>query len=186
MKQRILFLLLFLSVGVIQAEDTVLTLYRPYSEAEESEVGRIKMSVRGSCLRQATLITREDAWVCEAEGKKYEPCFIKMGPNRTQALCPQSPWDTESIERLLSKPVNNENNQLLDMSTGYPWGIELGDGTRCLAIRSTRLIEQLPVHYRCPDKKYLIGSIQRCKSQWSMLQSSTQGTDTVLIKRVWF
>jgi hypothetical protein len=186
MTQRVLFLLLFCCSFLVEAGDTVLKLYRPYWDMTEQVAPTVKKTLLGHCLTQSRLILREDAWRCEAEGKTYDPCFVKAGTNRTEALCPQSPWIGDSVQIMVRTPLNNELNQTLDMSQAYPWGIELSNGERCLAIDSAKLYDEMPIRYRCTNKKLLVGHLQRCKNVWSMLEKTPEGVITVELVKAWF
>jgi hypothetical protein len=184
--QRVLFLLFFCCPFVVEAADTVLKLYRPYGEVENQVAPIIKKSVLGHCSTQSHVILREDAWRCKSEGTIYDPCFVKAGEHRTEAVCPQSPWVGDSIQIKVSTPLNNELNQGLDMSQAYPWGIELSNGERCLAIDSKKLYDEMPIRYRCANKNLLVGHLQRCKSVWSMLEKRSEGIITVELVKAWF
>jgi hypothetical protein len=186
MTQRVLFLLLVSCSFWAEASDTVLKLYRPYGEVTEQIAPIVKQTLSGHCLTQSRLILREDAWRCEAEGKIYDPCFVKAGNNRTEALCPQSPWVGDSVQIMVPTPLNNELHQTLDMSQAYPWGIELSNGERCLAIHSVKLYDEMLVRYRCANQNLLVGHLQRCKNIWSMLEKTPQGVVTVELTRAWF
>lgn len=186
MKQRVVFVLFWSCSTLAVAEDTVLKLYRPYGEATGQVMPAIKKNLTGHCLTQSRIIVREDAWRCEASGKIYDPCFVKAGHNRTEALCPQSPWVGDSVQINVPLPLNNEQNEPLDMSRTYPWGVELASGERCLAIDSTQLYEEMPVRYRCTNKNLLVGYLQRCKTTWSMLEKTPQGVVTVELAKAWF
>ena len=78
--------LFFCSLGAA-ADDTVLKLFRPYGDITNQVVPQVKKTLMGECYSQSQLIEREDAWRCLAGGKTYDPCFVKAGPNRTEALC---------------------------------------------------------------------------------------------------
>lgn len=182
MIQRVLFILLFCCSFLAAAEDTALKLYRPYGDT----TAVIKKTLAGRCLSQSKLILREDAWRCEADGITYDPCFVKAGANRTEALCPQSPWVGDSVQIKVEHPLNNEQNQTLDMSSAYPWAIELSNGERCMAIDSTKTYDEMPVRYRCTNENLLVGYLQRCKNVWSMLEKTPQGIETVELTKAWF
>lgn len=187
MAQRVLFLIVwFFSIGAVGAEDTILKLYRPYGEVHQQVVPTVKKSVMGHCSSQSRVILREDAWRCEAEGKTYDPCFVKAGNNRTEALCPHSPWVGDSVQIMVSTPLHNEVNKTLDMSRTYPWGIELSNGEQCLAIDTHEEYDQMPIRYRCTHKNLLVGYLQRCKTVWSMLEKTPEGVVTVELTKAWF
>jgi hypothetical protein len=186
MAQKILFLLLWCCSLSAAAEDTLLKLYRPYGDVIEQVAPVVKKTSQGHCLSQSKLIVREDAWQCEADGKIYDPCFVKAGNNRTEALCPQSPWVGDSVVIMMPSPINNEHNETLDMSRTYPWGIELENGERCLAIHTEELYDQMPIRYRCTNHNVLVGYLQRCKTIWSMLEKTPEGVVTVELIKAWF
>ncbi|MDI1351466.1 MAG: hypothetical protein PSV35_01650, partial [bacterium] len=77
--QRVLLMLLCLYSLAASAGDTVLKLYRPYGEAIEQIVPVIKTKISGQCDAQSRLIVREDAWRCQAQGRIFDPCFVKAG-----------------------------------------------------------------------------------------------------------
>lgn len=186
MAQRVLFLLFFFCSFFVAADDTILKLYRPYGEVTEQAAPVVKSTLQGHCVAQSRLIIREDAWHCEADGKSFDPCFVKAGEHRTEALCPQSPWVGDSVLIMMSSPVNNELNETLDMAKAYPWAIELTNGEYCLAIHSAEQYEEMPVRYHCSNQNVLVGYLQRCKNVWSMLEKSPTGITTVALKRAWF
>lgn len=186
MVQRGLFLLLFCCSFMGEAADTLLKLYRPYGDVLEQAIPTIKKTQWGHCSAQSHLILREDAWRCESEGTIYDPCFVKAGTHRTEALCPQSPWIGDSVQIRVSGTLNNELNKPLDMSQAYPWGIELANGEHCLAIDSKKLYDQMPIRYRCTNKNLLVGHLQRCKTVWSILEKRPEGVAPVELVKAWF
>jgi hypothetical protein len=186
MRQRVLFIVFFCASFFTEAQDTVLKLYRPYGEVSDQALPAVTRSVTGRCMGQSRVILREDAWRCKVGDVIHDPCFIKAGKNRTEAVCPQSPWVGESIQINLSRSLNNEVNQTLDMSKAYPWALELSDGDRCLAIDTKRLYDGMPIRYYCGSKNLLVGHLQRCKNIWSMLEKTPGGVITAELVRAWF
>lgn len=186
MLRKILYLFLFIYSFDVVANDTILKLYRPYGDVENQIAPQVKKTFRGECYSQSRLIVREDAWFCMAGGKTYDPCFVKAGPNRTTALCPQSPWVADSVQIMVKLPLNNEQNKALDMSRTYPWAIELTNGEHCQAVNSGKVYDKMPVRYKCGKKNYLVGYLQRCKAVWSILEKTPSGVVTVEISKAWF
>ncbi|KTD46456.1 hypothetical protein [Legionella quateirensis] len=186
MMQRVLLVLLCFCSFLATAGDTVLKLYRPFGEVVEQVAPVIKSKLTGACFTQSRLILREDAWRCQAEGKIYDPCFVKAGSKQMEALCPQSPWEGDSVLIQVSAPLNNENHSTLDMSRAFPWGIELANGEHCQAIEPSEVYDAMPIRYRCSNHNVLIGYLQRCKTVWSMLEKTPQGVVTVEFTRAWF
>lgn len=178
----ILIMMLFFSFS-LNADDTVIRLYRPYSEMSSVS----KETLHGDCWQQSQRIQREDAWRCIAAGKTYDPCFVKEHGDHKAAICPESPWVKSDVNILLSASVNNEHHVKLDVSRAYPWGIELVNGEKCLALDQGEIYEGLPVRYRCDSLRTLFGYLQRCKMPWSMLQKQQGGNvETVVVSTAWF
>jgi hypothetical protein len=186
MLQRVLLVLLFFCSFLVSASDTVLKLYRPFGEVTEQTPLTVKNKISGQCNAQSQLILREDAWRCMAEGKIFDPCFAKMSQDKTEVICPQSPWVGDSVQIEVSGPLNNENHVTLDMSRVFPWGIELANGEHCHAIESNEVYDSMPVRYRCSNQNVLIGYLQRCKSTWSILEKTPEGVVTVNLSKAWF
>ncbi|BCA96470.1 hypothetical protein TUM19329_28310 [Legionella antarctica] len=186
MMQRVLLVLLFFCSFLVSADDTVLKLYRPYGEVTDQTVPVVKNKISGQCTTQSQLILREDAWRCMADGKIFDPCFVKPSNSKTEVICPQSPWVSDSVQIEVGSPLENENHVTLDMSRVYPWGIELANGEHCEAIEPNEVYDSMPVRYRCSNQNILIGHLQRCKATWSMLAKTSEGIVTVYLKKAWF
>lgn len=169
----------------LQAADTELKLFRPFDNPQVSLIVRERHE--GQCWQQSGHIKREDAWRCMADGKTYDPCFIQQYGSHKQALCPESPWNTSSVQLELPAAVDNTSHVPLDMSQAYPWGIELESGEKCLAIDDGKLFDGLPVRYECDNQTVIFGHMQRCKTQWSILQRNGIGmVATAIINKAWF
>ena len=186
MVQRVLLALIFFYSFLATADDTVLKLYRPFGEVINQMPSVVKSKVTGQCYAQSQLIVREDAWRCMGEGKYFDPCFVKAGSKKLEAVCPLSPWVGDSVQINVSVPLNNDQHITLDMSRTYPWAIELVNGERCLAIATSEVYDSMPVRYRCHHQNVLIGYLQRCKSLWSMLEKTSEGVRTVDLAKAWF
>ncbi len=186
MMQRVLLVLLFFCSFLVSAADTVLKLYRPFGEVTDQIPPKVKRKLTGQCVAQSQLILREDAWRCMAEGKIFDPCFAKVANDKTEVICPQSPWVGDSVQIEVVTPLNNENHVTLDMSRVFPWGIELASGEYCQAIEPNEIYDSMPVRYRCSNQNVLIGYLQRCKSTWSMLAKTPEGIVTVYLSKAWF
>lgn len=186
---RVCFILLFLcslAAPSSQAKDTSLKLYRPFSASEGQASISVLASKAGYCPEQSKLILREDAWRCHAGGKVYDPCFVKPFGNRKEALCPQSPWDGDSIQITVKEPLDNIFHSRLDMSRAYPWAVLLSDGVYCQAVDRREHHDNLPVRYQCQDKSLLIGHLQRCDPRWQILQKKNQQIQSISLETAWF
>lgn len=186
MRDKIVLSLMFCCSFGAMADDTVLKLYRPFGEVVEQVAPVVKQKLSGVCEEQSRLMLREDAWHCSAEGKVYDPCFAKEGAHQKNVICPQSPWSDESVEIEVNSFLNNADHQTLDMSTTFPWAIELVTGEHCQAVETNEVYDAMPVRYSCDSQNSLIGYIQRCKSVWSMLEKTPQGVVTVEFSKAWF
>lgn len=186
MLQRVLLFLIYFCSFLANAGDTVLKLYRPYGEVRDQAPLTIKTKLVGQCTVPSRLITREDAWRCQAEGKVYDPCFVKLGVKNTEVICPQSPWVGDSVHISVNTPLVNQQQQSLDMSTTFPWAVELMNGERCQAVDEGTTFDQMPIRYRCSQNNVLIGYLQRCRAEWSMLEKTADGVKTVSFSRAWF
>lgn len=186
MLQRVSIIMLYFCSFVVMASDTVLKLYRPYGEAVDQAPLTVKNELSGYCFAQSQLNVREDAWRCQAQGTIYDPCFVHSGRKKTEVICPQSPWVGESVRILVAEPLNNQGHKTLDMSRALPWAIELVNGERCQALETKEQFDGMPVRYRCSGENLLVGYLQRCRNEWSMLEKTPTGVNTVALKRAWF
>ncbi|MGQ3890648.1 hypothetical protein [Legionella sp. CNM-4043-24] len=186
LKSRTVLLAAFLLSEASFAQDTELHLFRPFDKARVESV-QSQQAIDGECWQQSQRIKREDAWRCSAEGKVYDPCFIKTYGDHRQALCAQAPWLSSETLLTLANPADNSHHSALDMSRTYPWAMELSNGEQCLAVDEGHEIDNMPVRYICSNQAQLLGHLQRCKAEWSMLRRSADGqVDTVAIAQVWF
>ncbi|KTD46089.1 hypothetical protein Lqui_2579 [Legionella quinlivanii] len=180
---------IFMLINAINAvaKDTELEFYHPFEGVEGLPVASIESSYTGECVQQSQRIKREDAWRCVAGGQTYDPCFIKPYGKKTQAFCPESPWSTQSVEIKLRHAAMDLAQASLDLSRTYPWVVELSTGEKCKAVDEGEMFDGLPIHYRCENQSILMGHLQRCKAEWSMLKREPNGqVDTVLISKAWF
>lgn len=169
------------------AQDTELKLYRPFGEGLQQATPVIEERLEGQCLQQSQRIKREDAWHCVAQGKVYDPCFLKKYSSGLEVVCPQSPWDGKSVLIQLSAAPDDSQHIALDLSQAYPWAMELTTGEKCEAIDPGQTFDNLPLRYRCDTNHLLMGHLQRCKAEWTMLLQDSQGqVVTVSIKKAWF
>lgn len=184
MTQRVLLIVLIFYSFLAAADDTVLKLYRPFGNGADAPV--VTKKLQGRCDMQSHLILREDAWRCHAEGTTFDPCFTKTGMKQTSVVCPLSPWSTENIQINLASPLNNEDHQSLDMSRTFPWGIELVNGDRCQAVEQLEYYDSMPIRYHCQSNATLLGTIQRCNPEWSMLEKNATDILSRKLRKVWF
>lgn len=185
---RIVLTILMLVISwTLAAQDTQLKLYRPFGDMANQVSPTIVSQMEGECGQQSKRIKREDAWRCNAAGKIFDPCFVKEYGSYQEVICPQSPWLAKSVLLHLTSKLDNALHVKLDLSQTYPWALELVTGEHCQAIDEDLLVDQIPVRYRCDSQAILIGSLQRCKTQWSILQRQNQGQNVMAtINKAWF
>jgi hypothetical protein len=185
---RVVTLLLLALVSFnLLAVETEVKFYRPFDGASPQQAPVIiRQEMTGECWQQSQKIKREDAWRCLSEGKVYDPCFVKQFSAQSEAVCPQSPWVGSSVKMRLNAPVDNSQNVALDMAQAYPWALELASGEKCQAIEGGHVYDNLPIRYQCDSQAVLIGHMQRCKTEWSILQKTAHGVVAVVIARAWF
>ncbi|WP_237759055.1 hypothetical protein [Legionella birminghamensis] len=178
---------IFINAITATAKDTELEFYHPFEGIEGVPAATVVSSYEGECWQQSQKIKREDAWRCAAEGKIFDPCFIKPFGKKSSAFCPGSPWSKQSVEIKLRNAVNESAQAALDISRTYPWVVELASGEKCLAVDEGSMYDGMPVHYQCEHQGILMGHLQRCKAEWSMLMHEQNGkVDTVPIVKAWF
>ena len=178
----VIFFTIFFSTWLL-AENTELKLYRPF---DDTMALTIKEKIKGQCWQQSQRIKREDAWRCVAETQIYDPCFIKEYSEHKEAVCPKSPWLADSVLIKLDKPVNNSQHTPLDMAEAFPWAVELATGEKCQAVDEGEEYDGLQVHYLCNNQTVLIGRVQRCDPQWSILHRTANGVLTANVSKAWF
>ena len=168
------------------AGETELKFYQALPENSDNTSVTIIAKTAGECSQQSQRIKREDAWLCTAEGKTYDPCFEKgFGVSRS-VVCFEAPWSNKAMEITLNQPLDASQNQKLDMSSTFPWALELASGEKCTAVDTSAMYDELPIHYRCEGQSELMGPMQRCENTWKMLQHGVDGVKTVQIARAWF
>lgn len=180
---RYLLILIIAISSQVFAKDTELKLFRPFN-GEANLI--VEQTLKGECLAQSALIKRQDALHCVANQQSYDPCFIKEYGNHKKVLCLNSPWESKAIEIDLSSPIDNSEHLSLDMSRTYPWGLLLTSGEKCTAVAEDESFDGLKVHYRCDNGSFLVGHVQRCASQWSILQKKNNEVLTAAIVKAWF
>lgn len=186
MKDYVLWVLLSFCTFSALADDTILKLYRPFGEVFDQPQAMVNQTMQGQCNKQSDLILREDAWRCLAGGKVFDPCFVKSHASVSEVICPQSPWTGNSVVITVQTPLNNAEHLALDMSTAYPWALELANGEQCQAVEANQEYDGMPIRYRCASNHVLVGHLQRCKPVWSILEKTASGVDAVAVKRAWF
>lgn len=164
------------------AQETELLLFHPFDSSSA-----VATTLNGQCWQQSQRSKREDAWRCQADGRVLDPCFVRMSGDHKQALCIASPWSGERVLLTVSDALDNSRNSNLDMSRGYPWALETRQGDHCLAVDDGLVFDNLPVRYQCDGQIRLLGHLQRCRSEWSILRRDSEGQIAATsIDKAWF
>lgn len=181
-------LLMVLVHGALAAviERTDMQYFRPFVTGVKKTSFTRQSPIKGHCIRQSELIKREDAWVCQANGQSLDPCFSQEDSGQSQMLCFPHSQIAEAIPLILISPLPRVAKIPLDMSSAYPWGVELEDGQWCEAMREGTWVNGVAVHYACKDGSYLLGNIQRCHQPWQILQQRHQEMKQAKIRRALF
>ena len=158
-----------------------------YSPANAS--GGLAVSARsagGSCFGSSIVTTRTDAYRCMSGNQIYDPCFFV---NQSQVLCPKSgPWTNRGL--LLNVGTLPSTPGTQDQGTkGQPWAIQLGSGSKCLAISgATDVIAGQRLGYDCSGGVGLYGNVQRSGLAW-MIYAGTPHSATLSLRPIavaWF
>lgn len=184
---RILLFLLCAYPLISFESPTQIKFYRPFGAVVAQVAPKVISQKQGTCLQQSKRIVREEAWRCVADGVTYDPCFLKAVGEKNKVVCLQSPWRAEAILLTTSGALESNHQNTLDVSTTYPWAVELITGEHCLSTDKDQMLEGSLVHYQCSDHKILFGHLQRCSDEWSILQQNEDGLiSSVPIKKAWF
>jgi hypothetical protein len=165
-------------------------VFSPWAGSLPARGVRIEATLKGSCSHGSELLTRFDAWRCEAAGRSYDPCFANA---RTQVgahvLCLPSPsTDATAIELTRALPLDLANPGG-DAQRFPPWAMVTAAGQECaLAGRPLARIAGLPASYACAGAGVLLGVPSRGRT-WTQLYASTVKAKTarrVPLRAVWW
>ena len=76
-----------------------------------------------------------DAYRCFSGNGIHDPCWADDGsPSTPTVVCQQEPWDT-SVTQFTVPSGLEPFDQNLPIDRNYPWGVQLTDGERCIALQ---------------------------------------------------
>lgn len=167
----------------VATEPTHIQIYQPFTLIPTE-------TIKGECIRHSQRDHRSDAWQCQSGSRTLDPCFIKKNINTHSAICPYSPWQTQSVAVEWTTDKIYSPEETLDVSSQDPWAIDLKDGTHCVKLQQSFLsADNQKLRYSCDNHGFLLGHIQRCELIWRMLflpsRTSTH-MDMVELGNVWF
>lgn len=186
--KKLLTIVLLNAVLSVVFSDTTLKYFQPFSGESSDPRNKHKPALKGFCREQSHHIKREDAFRCDAEGKILDPCFIHPHKKNHTAACIPSPWADMEQNIELHQTLSHSNQATLDMSKAYPWAVVLKkNNIKCLSFhKDGDLIDGMKVRYRCLDQSYLVGHLQRCDPNWSILMYKNGQFSHEKIKLAWF
>jgi hypothetical protein len=114
------------------------------------------------------------------DGPIYDPCF----PNVESSSClfVASPSATAAVRVLLGPPTPSPGqqpsvspNSAPGESIGYPWVLDLTDGTECLFEHGAEDdVGGLRPNYRCSDGRFVFGDPDETRSGWEVQLGASQ------------
>ena len=162
-------------------------LYSPFTpDGQRRQSLDLTGTKRGSCNGGSEQVQRPDAWRCFTGDYVRDPCFSHERTN--YLLCSEQPWSARVVRLDLTKPLPGTENASGDGGAGRPWGIQLENGERCIAISGgAASIGGMRVNYQCSDEVVLVGDPSTSRRFWSILRSdqkSSQSTRSEIVT-VW-
>lgn len=186
MNKLVLAAIFMISSVVMAGNDTIVRMYRPFTEGGAGSTLAPEARVSARCDTQSEQVKRGDAWQCQSADTRYDPCFAYPKTEGKVLVCPLSPWHSDATIIDALSVHSNQSFDGIDMNKGKPWAVELDNGLRCLAVEGAKMYRQQPVTFVCRGNQMLLGKLHRCKSEWTVLWSDGQTLDLRAVKEVWF
>jgi pimeloyl-ACP methyl ester carboxylesterase len=124
------------------------------------------------------------AYRCFSQDGIYDPCWLdNADPNQATVLCPNRPWSTRVTR--LSIPAGGLGSFLgpaPSIDRNFPWGVQLSDGERCIAVQGTHdSFDGKVVDYGCePNSGHvLLRPLNRSTPSWTYQSAYTHGTSYI-------
>jgi len=149
--------------------------------ADGQPVAGERITDRGTAQCEAGSDSAGQAYRCFSQNVVYDPCWLdNADPSQATVLCQEQPWSTQitrfsipagGLEAFLGPP------QPID--PGSPWGVQLSDGERCLAVQGTHdSFDGKVVDYACGANydHVLLRSLDRSSSSWTYQSAYFDGT----------
>tara|TARA_Y100000588_G_C14114328_1_gene864415 strand:- start:633 stop:1223 length:591 start_codon:yes stop_codon:yes gene_type:complete len=181
-------LCIFYLLPSLSISATLLKYFQPDSEILALNHQENHHVEKGFCREPSDLIHRVDAVRCYVNQHIYDPCFIHPHKENNTALCVDTPWSKHQINIQLTSSIRADKSVNLDMSKDFPWAVILSkNNLKCDAYHDkNKLIDGMSVRYRCEDTSLLVGSLQRCDPNWSILRYVSGSFHHEEIKVAWF
>lgn len=121
------------------------------------------------------------AYRCFATAGIYDPCWLdNADPAQATVLCQEHPWDTQvarfkvpagGLPPFLGPPE--------PLDRGFPWGVQLTDGERCIAEQGAHgTYRGKVIDYSCGAKggHVLLRTLNRSSPQWTYQSANLNGS----------
>lgn len=136
---------------------------------------------RGAAQCEAGSDSAPQAYRCFSAGGIEDPCWLdNADPGQATVLCQQQPWSTQTAR--LSVPAGGLQSfpgPPAAISPGFPWGVQLSDGERCIAVQGTHdSFSGKIVDYACGagGDHVLLRSLDRSSPSWTYQSAYYHGT----------
>jgi pimeloyl-ACP methyl ester carboxylesterase len=163
-----------------QTQPTAAIDVAPVSAAGQPKPGET-ISNGGTAQCEAGSDAAPQAYRCFSGNEVVDPCWLdNADPRQATVLCPQQPWSTQAVRLSVSagglEPFSGPPQQI---DPGFPWGVRLSDGERCLTVQGTHdTFDGKTVNYAC-GRDYdhvLLGSLNRSSPSWTYQSAYLHGT----------
>ncbi|MGH3410411.1 MAG: esterase/lipase family protein, partial [Streptosporangiaceae bacterium] len=163
-----------------QAQPTAVVDTAPVSTTGQPVPGETITS-RGTAQCEAGSDTVPQAYRCFSQHSVYDPCWLdNADPGQATVLCQEQPWSTQVAR--FSVPAGGLASFLgpaQPVALSYPWGVQLSDGERCLAVQGTHdSFDGKVVDYACGTSydHVLLRPLSRSAASWTYQSAYFDGT----------
>lgn len=166
-----------------QAQPTAVVDTAPVSAAGQPSPGET-ITDHGAAQCEAGSDVAPQAYRCFSQNGVFDPCWLdNADPSQATVLCQLQPWSTQVIR--FSVPADGLMSffgpaQSVDL--GYPWGVQLADGERCVAVQGTHdSFDGKVVDYGCgpASDHVLLRPLDRAASSWTYQSAYYHGTSYI-------
>jgi hypothetical protein len=170
---------------------TTLHVFTPWAGSIPAAGVTIDKTLKGSCTRGSRVLTRADAWHCEAGGHTYDPCFSNSRAEvGAHVLCMASPWEDGTAIELTARLPLNRANPGGNPERFRPWAMVTAAHQECDLVPDSSMgrIAGLPVDYACAGSSLLLGLPTR-GTTWTQAYAAATGvkkTSRVALRSVWW
>jgi pimeloyl-ACP methyl ester carboxylesterase len=166
-----------------QTQPTATVDLAPVSATGQPKPGEAIVS-GGTAQCEAGSDAVSQAYRCFSANEIADPCWLdNAGPTQATVLCQEQPWSSQIVR--LTVPAGGLEAfsgapQPIDL--GFPWGVQLSDGERCIAIQGTHdSFHGKVVDYACGSgyDHVLLRSLNRSSSSWTYQSAYFRGSSYI-------